>query len=694
MQISSSYQYQSSHRRKKRRRKARNRGFLTALTTILVVCAGFAIVFLVLYSNLNIQCCMELGDPLPSANIFSVNNAVSVTYISDTSSIDISETGSHWIHISANGKDRLVDLMVRDTVPPQAQPVDLSISIAQQVTPDQLVTSLTDADSVRLKWDKAPSFGTVGDYPVVVRMTDMSGNTASVTSTVHIRAVQESVACEAGSAPPALASFLVDNSLNAAFVTDIGALPLNTPGEYPVDIAIDGITYTSQLVITDTVNPEVTVKTVYLEPGASAAPEDFITSYTDASALSYKFVAEPDFSAIGVQNVQIQVTDLGGNAVTADATLLISNIAPVTIEAREAPVTPEDFNISGYASASVSTAFIPNTLGEHVVDLVLDGVINPSIVTVVDTTPPLAQPANVFWYLNHPLASDKLVSGAHDCTGVTCAYAAEPDWTSAGQQSVSVVVTDAAGNTTQVNSTLTLQPDTQAPSLYGVRDRYCYIGQAVAYFDEVLAEDNCDAEVTVNVDKSQVNIHAAGTYPVSYTATDSSGNSVTLSCKFTFVEETITDDELNAAVDAVLAEITTPDMSIGYKAYAIYKYVYNHVHYTGTSNKTDWKYESYRGITTGRGDCFTFYATTKCLLERIGAQTMCVERHGGKDTHHYWLLVNLGTGWYHMDTINVGPQNFECFMRTTKDILTRSTYFWSFDQSLYPATPTEDYVLE
>ena len=659
------------------------------------VCAVAVVTLIILYSGLRVRYYVELGDALPPASAFSSNNTITVSYITDAASIDVASTGSRWIHISANGKNRLVNLVIRDTVAPQAQPVETSISIAQELTPDQLVSDLKDADSVKLQWDEAPDFGTVGDYPVMIRMTDMSGNAATVTSLVHIRAVEATVTCEAGSALPALASFLVDDSLSAAFVTDVDAIPLDTPGEYAVDIAINGITYTSQLIVVDTVMPEVSLRTVYLEPGASAAPEDFVASYSDASSLSYEFVSEPDYSIIGAQNIQIRITDLGGNAVSAEAMLLISNVAPITIEARENPVTVDDFDVSGYASASLTTELIPNTLGEHLVDLFLDGVLNPSIVTVVDTTPPYAQSANVFWYLDHPLTADKLVADAYDCTGTTCTYVAEPDWAQSEAQLISVVVTDAAGNTTEVTSTLTLQPDTEAPSLYGVMDRYCYIGQAVAYFAEVFAEDNCDEEVTIDVDKSQVNIYAAGTYPVSYTATDSSGNSVTLSCEFTFIEETITDEQLNAVADEVLAEITTSDMSIGYKAYAIYKYVFTHIRYNGVSNKTDWKYEAYRGITEGRGDCFTFYATAKCLLERIGAQTMCVERHGGnRTTHHYWLLVNLGTGWYHFDAINVGPRNYECFMRTDAELHARGANFWSFDRSLYPPTPTESYVLE
>lgn len=699
--LNASEQFGHHPRKAYKRKKAgiyvkKHRAFwIVALCFIGVLCAAAVVTLLLMYSGIYARCCVELGDPIPPADVYAADDSVSIAYITDMSSIDATATGSHLIHISVNGKDRIVILTIRDTIAPYAEPMETSISVAQQVTPDQLVSGLTDADTVKLQWAESPVFGTAGDYSVVINMRDMSGNTSSVASMVHIRAVEEAVTREAGSGPPALADFLVDNSLDASFVTDIASLPLDTPGKYAVDIIVNGITYTSKLVVTDTVKPEIAVKTVFILPGGSAAPEDFIASAEDASALSYAFESEPDFSIVGAQDIGIAVTDLGGNSTIETATLLISNVAPITVEARDTALTAEEFDVSGYASATLTTPLIPDTLGDHLVELVLDGQMNPTIVTVADTTPPQGEGVNAQWYLSHPITANRLVTNEFDYTDITYIYAAEPDWTKPGAQSVEVILTDAAGNIATITSTLTLIEDTQAPALYGVKDRYCYIGQAVAYFSEVFAQDNCDEEVTVDVDKSQVNIYAAGTYPVSYTATDSSGNSVTLSCEFTFVEETITDEELFGAADEVLAEITTPDMSIGRKAYAIYQYVFSHIRYNGVSDKTDWKYEAYRGITTGRGDCFTFFATAKCLLERIGAQTMCVERYGGnRDTHHYWLLVNLGTGWYHFDAINVGPRNYECFMRTDAAIKARAANFWSFDESLYPPTPTEDYVLE
>jgi transglutaminase-like putative cysteine protease len=299
-------------------------------------------------------------------------------------------------------------------------------------------------------------------------------------------------------------------------------------------------------------------------------------------------------------------------------------------------------------------------------------------------------------YLDHPITANRLVKRESDFTEITYTFAAEPDWTKPGTQSVDVVLTDAAGNAATITSTLTLAADTEAPEIFGTKDRYCYIGKPVAYFDGVFAEDNCDETdaITLDVDKSQVNMYEAGTYTVTYTATDTSGNSVSRSCKFKFVEETVTEDQINELADEVLSEIITDDMSMGKKAYAIYEYVFDRIRYTNSSDKTNWQAEAYRGLTEGRGDCFTYFSTAKCLLQRAGIPTMDVERHGGnRPTRHYWLLVNVGTGWYHFDAINVAPGKVKCFMKTNAEVWAWDPNFWSFDTSLYDVA-TEKFVLQ
>ena len=72
-------------------------------------------------------------------------------------------------------------------------------------------------------------------------------------------------------------------------------------------------------------------------------------------------------------------------------------------------------------------------------------------------------------------------------------------------------------------------------------------------------------------------------------------------------------------------------MSVPEQAYAIFDYCYSNIIYTGTSDKTDWKSEAYRGLTEGVGDCFTFYsASYALLLKRQNAALLvpCEPRHG------------------------------------------------------------------
>lgn len=159
----------------------------------IALCIVFGIVILILYSNVYIERSIELGSPIPEANIFLRNAHNSVSYDTDISEVDVSKTGGHWLHILVNGKKRLVRLTVKDTVPPKAEPVEMSISISDAVTADSLISKLTDADVVKLQWEEAPEFGVAGDYSVVIHMEDMSGNTGTITSLLHIRAVVDSL---------------------------------------------------------------------------------------------------------------------------------------------------------------------------------------------------------------------------------------------------------------------------------------------------------------------------------------------------------------------------------------------------------------------------------------------------------------------------------------------------------------------
>lgn len=106
--------------------------------------------------------------------------------------------------------------------------------------------------------------------------------------------------------------------------------------------------------------------------------------------------------------------------------------------------------------------------------------------------------------------------------------------------------------------------------------------------------------------------------------------------------------EFDGLIDGVLEEIVTEGMTKTEQARAVFDYVHDRILYTGSSDKSDWITGAYEGLTSGRGDCFTYYAASRAMLTALGIDNLPVERVGG-ETRHYWNLVDCGGGWYHFD---------------------------------------------
>ena len=242
-----------------------------------------------------------------------------------------------------------------------------------------------------------------------------------------------------------------------------------------------------------------------------------------------------------------------------------------------------------------------------------------------------------------------------------------------GKQTVEFVVENKKGRSKKYTQTLEwVHKDKTAPQINGVHNITVTIGDTVSYLDGVSAVDDVDGPVNVTVEKVSVNTRQTGTYPIAYLATDSAGNLAKVNASVTVVERAQDWQEAYALVDSVLAKITTPQMSLGQKAKAIFDYAHNNITYAGVRLADDWDAEWYAGLqnieqngTTG-GDCYTYYAVANVLLQRAGAETMRVERqNAGDGSHHYWILCNVGTGWYHFDATQIS-NGFTCFMLTDK----------------------------
>ena len=594
--------------------------------------------------------------------------------------------GLHTVRV-IHGSVRLPVLVrVRDTVAPTAQARELTIPYGTTTAPDKLVSRIRDAGVVSVTFSEPFDFGRIGDFPVTIVLKDASNNRAEVDSVLHIRACREEVFAEAGAPLPTAEDFLLDG-VQATFVGDLREEMMHHIGSYPVSFRLqNGQIAESKLVVSDTTPPTGESAFLWVRPDEPFTPEQLVDRAQDETTLTFAFAKEPDRSLMRAQSVTVRMTDEGGNTADVVSTLAISHVEPITVEISEEPLDAQAFGEA--LDIVLSEPFVPEVPGIYSISATVNGKPDFALVTAIDTTAPTVQKReDAALYTRHPTSPDAAFA-ASDLSPVTLEWLQEPDWEKEGEQTVRVRALDRYENETELTETVMLEPDTEPPVLYGVVNRIAYVDEPIAYLAEVYAEDGVDGRTEVAV-ASEVVPNQEGSYQVVYTSTDASGNTASAACTFKLVKSTVTEEEVRGLAQDVLGSIVTDDMVAAEQLKAVFNYVRGHVHYVGNSDKSDWRKEAARGFKTGKGDCFTFYSVTRALLDELEIDYMSVTRKGGR-TRHYWVIVNIGTGWYHFDPTIAPHHKHKCFMWTNKQCQVKP-YFWRYEQSSFPEIATDPF---
>ncbi len=251
--------------------------------------------------------------------------------------------------------------------------------------------------------------------------------------------------------------------------------------------------------------------------------------------------------------------------------------------------------------------------------------------------------------------------------------------------------------TTTAETTVFL--DVTPPTITGAADKQAFVGEAVAYRSGVTATDPEEGEVAVQVDASAVNAAKAGTYPVIYWAEDSAGNRTEVTVQVTFIEEPEKTEEKDTEekdyqyyAKKVYNSIIKKGMSKKEKIKAIWKWCRYKISYSGTGAKGNWKQVARTGFMKRKGDCYTYFATSKALLELAEVPTkdvVKIKKEGRSD--HYWLLVKCNGSWWHFDSCPRRGASGKTFcLYTDQQMLEFSETHedcFDFDLRLYPRTP-------
>ena len=455
----------------------------------------------------------ELVDASGSVSTVTLGNPVAVgTYTVRTVATD------------ANGNVRKqgFTLNVVDNTDPTitfvANPsVDLDANGSATLTSSMLISSSYDncgIDNITFSPSTVDCDDVASGATVAVTATDFNGNTATYNVTVAVNDVTApslsvngsaySVVLDASGAGSVSASDLASATDNCSATPSLSVSPssftCSDAGSVTVTItatddAGNTSTATKTISVVDNAAPVITVSNTTLAldgngvvtlPSATATAADNCTSTPNVTYSQTTFTC----SDLGANTVTVTAADANGNVATQTFTVTVEdNIAPtVTMLSTFADVA---LDATGAASISI------NNLASNVSD-------NCGTPTLTITPSTFA------------------------CTDL-------------GSNTVTVVATDASGNTTTQQATITVVDNT-APSIATVSGAVTVTldasGAATIATSDVVSStsDNCTSAPTVSITPSAFGCADLGSNTVTITATDASGNVSTATKAVTVVD--------------------------------------------------------------------------------------------------------------------------------------------------------------
>lgn len=446
--------------------------------------------------------------------------------------------------------------------------------------------------------------------------------------------------------------FLVDINDDASFAEESESFDINKPGEYRIIIESNGRLGRSVLHVIDTTPPDAEVKILQISMGDTCSADAFLFNINEIDEYTVEYISQVDFKKYGYQDVDILITDATGNSLTVHTGLFITDILPeYTIEAGSSLPDPYVYAV---AAKNVKYAVDPKSVdttkvGETVISIYADGNIYDVLLKVADTQPPQFDIVDVDGYCNAFVVASDFVANVSDASSVNFSFEAEPDMQLVGTQFVTIVGTDSFGNTVSKPAFLKLEADLEPPVITGVHDMEAYVGEGVVYKDGISVTDNSGADIALEVDSTRTDIYEEGSFFITYTATDPSGNSTSVTAELIVGVKTANEEETREMVRYYLKQIITDEMDDIQKLRAIFDFIVDNVCYTRGTPKGDPVGVVYTALTKGTGDCFAFACTSEMFLTEAGFQNVRINKIPST-TRHYWNLVDIGDGWYHFDT--------------------------------------------
>lgn len=456
------------------------------------------------------------------------------------------------------------------------------------------------------------------------------------------------------------ASDFFEGNVRAFFVGD-SDIDTSKPGAYSLTVRNGILFYHVKLNVEDTVAPSAKVKHLRIRQGKkTVSAMDFLKNVKDETEVTATFEKPIDYNSPGDSDVSVILTDLGGNETRYDTKITIfpEELNPsASVEAGYANLSVKDFLADGaqsYEGDCILTELpegLTNKVGTTKIEIMYCSTVYTVSLEVEDTVPPGCSVKNVTLFKGESAEPEEFINTIRDNTKVNVTFVTPPDFNKVGQTVVELQLEDGGRNTSIYKAILTVKADTTPPSITAL-NRTVYIGDNIRFSEGVKAYDECDGELEVEIDKGSFDKDTPGEYIVKFTATDKSGNTATKNVIFIVKKKPYylyTHDVMDQLFYSTYSKIITTSMTDKEKMRAIYDYIRENISFNGTSEKSDWEQEAYRGLRSKEGDSFTFYAISRKLLTMAGIENKEVTRINS-ESFHYWNMVQYEGKWYHFDT--------------------------------------------
>ncbi|MBP5269570.1 MAG: transglutaminase domain-containing protein [Clostridia bacterium] len=545
------------------------------------------------------------------------------------------------------------------------------------------------------------------------------------------------VTAEAGRASISASDFLLDKSVSAEFAPG-NSYSLSHVGTYPIKISVDGKTYSTVLVVRDTVAPYAEAEPATVRKGESILPSLCLKNIADATDLRFEFKTKPDFETEGLRNVTVVITDEGGNVTEVESSVNVIGTDAVIVSSRTIECGSTVPDVSAFIGTGGTGEYLTDVSqiktsqpGTYVIEILSGGKTHEVTLTVLDTVAPTAtvNPQSIFRTDPVPEDPSVFLSDIRDVTFVTVSYDPVPVNDGNFPIPVRLKLSDTSGNTTYYETVIEESTDFEPPVITVLNKTVNFtIGDAdLVWRDAVSAKDNSGGKVTLTASAPVRIVNGspvaganfkttAGKYLFTVTAEDPSGNRSSVELELYVRELFFTDADFRVAVAKFVGRMTNPSMTLTEKIQALYTYLsansWSQIHYTNDSQHDDWMKEAYSVMTkipnSAKTDCFGFAAVAKAALEYFGCEAYLVERNPRSEAGtHFWVVYNLGTAvnprWYHFDGTPMRSDfkipawaltdsQLAAYTRWRDDKLNPAPHYYQFDRSIYAYTPSTEVI--